>query len=94
LNTSAMCIAALPVALAARFFFGPSASALSAAASLFAVAVAVIPSLGSEVWPLIHGASLVYFVVDNLKMILILPLITWVLDKLPSNYRRERTGER
>ncbi len=75
-------LAALPVAVAARFFFQRRAVAIAAAAAVLAATAAVLPLLDAVVWPLVGGEFLTLIVIDAAKTALLPPTLAWALGRL------------
>ena len=46
--------------------------------------VALLPETTPELWPLAWGAHPVFLVTDQLKIIVAMPVLVWLLRKLPS----------
>jgi hypothetical protein len=91
LHTAAVLSAALPVALAAVVLARQKAVQLGLAAAALATAAAIIPSLSSTIWPIIWNSHPVFFVTDQIKLIVAVPFIAWVLRSASSNHRFERS---
>jgi hypothetical protein len=91
LHTSAVLSAALPVALAAVVLARQKAVQLGLIAAALATAAAIIPSLSSTIWPIIWNSHPVFFVTDQIKLIVAVPFIAWVLRSASSNNRFERS---
>jgi hypothetical protein len=87
LLTSAVLLAALPIAVAAVAIARSKAVLLGFVAAVLATAVAVAPSLGSTIWPVIWGSHPIFFVTDQAKLIVAVPFIAWVLRAASSNNR-------
>lgn len=79
LHTAAVLCAAIPVAVAAVVLARQKAVQLGLAAAALATAVAIIPSLSSTIWPVIWNSHPVFFVTDQIKLVVTVPFIAWVL---------------
>jgi len=91
LHTAAVLCAALPVAVAAVVLARKKAVQLGLVAAILATAAAIIPSLGSTIWPLIWNSHPVFFVTDQIKLVVAVPFIAWALRSVSSNNRFERS---
>jgi hypothetical protein len=91
LHTGAVLCAALPVALAAVVLARQKAVQLGLVAAVLATAAATIPSLSSTIWPIIWNSHPVFFVTDQIKLVVAVPFIAWVLRGASSNNRFERS---
>ena len=90
LHTSAVFLAALPVAVAAVIIERTQAVLLALTAAVLATIAAVVPSLSSTIWPIIWNSNPILFVTDQVKLIVAVPLIAWVLRAASSNNRFAR----
>ncbi len=91
LHTAAVLCAALPVAVAAVVLARQKAVQLGLVAAVLATAAAIIPSLSSTIWPIIWNSHPVLFVTDQIKIVVAVPFIDWVLRSASSNNRLERS---
>jgi hypothetical protein len=91
LHTSAVLLAALPIAVAAVIIERTQAVLLALTAAVLATVVAVVPSLSSTIWPIIWNSNPILFVTDQAKLIVAVPLIAWILRAASSNNRFERS---
>jgi hypothetical protein len=85
LHTAAVPSAALPVAVAAVVLLRQQAVQLGLVAVALATAAAITPSLSSTIWPIIWNSHPVFFVTDQIKLIVAVPFIAWVLRSASSN---------
>jgi hypothetical protein len=91
LHTAAVLCAALPVAVAAVVLAPPKAVQLGLVAAVLATAAAILPSLSSTIWPIIWNSHPVFFVTDQIKLVVAVPFIAWVLRSASSNNRFKRS---
>jgi hypothetical protein len=91
LHTSAVLLAALPIAVAAVIIERTHAVLLALTAAILATVAAVVPSLSSTIWPIIWNSNPILFVTDQAKLIVAVPLIAWVLRAASSNNRFEQS---
>jgi len=91
LHTAAVLSAALPIAIAAVVLARKNAVQLGFVAAALATVAAIIPSLSSTIWPVIWNSQPVFFVTDQIKLIVAVPFIAWVLRSASSNNRFERS---
>jgi hypothetical protein len=73
--------AALPAALAAVFIMRSRAALLGALAGALATIFAVLPSLSPNIWPLIWNNHPIFFVTDQIKLLVAVPFIAWIVRK-------------
>jgi hypothetical protein len=91
LHTVAVLTAALPVAIASIVIARKRAIQLGAIAGVLATVASMIPSLGPTVWPAIWQGHPVFFVTDQIKLIIAVPFVAWVILGVSSNNRLERS---
>jgi hypothetical protein len=91
LHTAAVLLAALPVAVATVVIARREAVLLGLTVAVLATVVAVLPSLSSTIWPLIWNSHPVFFITDQIKLIVAVPAIAWILRAASSNNRFERS---
>jgi hypothetical protein len=91
LHTVAVLMAALPVAVATVVIARREAVLLGLTVAVLATVVAVAPSFSSAIWPLIWGSHPIFFITDQIKLIVAVPAIAWVLRAASSNNRFERS---
>jgi hypothetical protein len=91
LHTAAVLMAALPVAVATVVIARREAVLLGLTVAVLATVVAVAPSFSSAIWPLIWGSHPIFFITDQIKLIVAVPAIAWVLRAASSNNRFERS---
>jgi hypothetical protein len=91
LHTVTVLFAALPVAIATVFIARRNAVKLGLAAATLATVVSVFPSLHTDLWTLIWNSHPVFFVTDQIKLIVAVPLIAWAVRGASSNNRLERS---
>jgi MFS family permease len=91
LHTAAVLLAALPIGIAAVMIARKKAVLLGLIAASLATAAAVAPSLAPTIWPTVWGSHPVFFVTDQIKLVVAVPIIAWVLRAASSNNRFERS---
>jgi hypothetical protein len=91
LHTAAVLLAALPIGMAAVFIARKNAVLLGLIAASLATLVAVAPSLAPTIWSTVWSSHPVFFVTDQIKLVVAVPLIAWMLRSASSNYRFERS---
>jgi hypothetical protein len=91
LHTAAVLLTALPVAVATVVIARREAVLLGLTVAVLATVVAVAPAFTSAVWPLIWDSHPVFFITDQIKLIVAVPVIAWVLRAASSNNRFERS---
>jgi hypothetical protein len=87
LHTAAVLLAALPVALVTVIIARREAVLLGLTVAVLATVVAVAPSLSSTIWPLIWNSHPIFFITDQIKLIVAVPAVAWVLRAASSDNR-------
>jgi hypothetical protein len=87
-HTLGVICAALPVALGALFDRRPLL--LGTLTAILTSVLLAYPSLKPDIWSLILATHPGYFIVDQLKIVVAVPALIYLLRKLPSNQRLER----
>ena len=90
LHTAAVLVAALPIGIAAVMIARKKAVLLGLIAALLATMAAVAPSLAPNIWPIVWSSP-VFFVTDQIKLIVAVPFVAWVILRATSNNRFERS---
>jgi len=91
LHTAAVLLAALPIGIAAVIITRKNAVLLALIAASLATAAAIAPSLAPSIWPTVWSSHPIFFVTDQIKLLLAAPLVAWVLRAASSNNRFERS---
>jgi hypothetical protein len=91
LHTAAVLLAALPIGIAAVIVARKDAVLLGLIAASIATVAAVAPSLAPSIWPIVWSGHPVFFVTDQIKLVVAVPFIAWVLRRASSNNRFERS---
>jgi hypothetical protein len=91
LHTIAVLTAALPVAIASVVIARKRAVLLGATAGFLATVVSILPSLGPTVWPMMWQSHPVFFITDQIKLVVAVPFVAWVILGATSNNRFERS---
>lgn len=84
-HTIAVFAAAAPIALLSLVSVPARALLVGVSASALAIAVQTLPSLSPEIWPLIWNNNPTSFFIDTIKCVAAVPVLIWLLRKLPSN---------
>jgi hypothetical protein len=84
LHTIAVFSAALPVAIAAVVIMREQAALLGALVGILATTVSVVPSLSPDIWPLIWNNHPIFFITDQIKLLVAVPFAAWIIRKLSS----------
>jgi hypothetical protein len=85
LHTIGVFSAALPVAIASVVVARKHAWQLGGIVAFRATVAALLPSLSPEIWPLIWSSQPVLFVTDQIKLIVAVPLVAWIVGSASSN---------
>jgi hypothetical protein len=91
LHTAAVLLAALPIGIAAVMITRKKAVLLGFIAASLATVVAVAPSLAPTIWPTVWSSHPVFFVTDQIKLVVAVPFIAWVLRRACSSNRFDRS---
>src|SRR5208282_3133474 len=92
LHTIGVLSAALPVAVAAVVIARERAALLGVIVGAIATTFAVLPSLRPDIWPLIWNNHPIYFVTDQIKLLVAVPIAVWIIRKLFSHSRFSTTA--
>jgi hypothetical protein len=87
LHTAAVLLAALPIGISAVIIVPNKAVLLGLVASSFATIAAISPSLAPTIWPNIWSSHPVYFVTDQIKLVVAVPFVAWILRCGSANNR-------
>jgi hypothetical protein len=93
LHTATVLFAALPVAVAAVAVAPKRAVQLGLLAAVFATFASILPMFGTPVWSLVWRSRPILFVTDQIKLIVAVPLIAWILLRASSKKRFERARD-
>jgi len=85
LHTAGVLLAALPIGIAAVIIARKNAVLLALIAASLATATAMAPSFAPTIWPIIWGSHPVFFITDQIKLVIAAPFIAWVLRAASSN---------
>jgi len=91
LHTAAVLLAAIPIGIAAVIIAREKAVLLALIAASLATAAAITPSFAPTIWPTVWSSHPVFFVTDQIKLVLAAPFVAWVLRAASSNNRFERS---
>jgi len=83
-HTIGVFAAAIPVAVAAVLVLRERAMLLGTIAGAIATFLAVLPSLTPEIWPLVWSSHPIFFVTDQIKLLIAIPVAVWVIRMLLS----------
>lgn len=86
-HTIAVLTAALPIAIASVTIADKKAVLLASAAGALAVVIALVP-MTSATWSLVWAGHPYFFVADQIKIIVAVPLAAWVISRASSHFRR------
>ena len=85
LHTIAVFAAAIPISVAAVFIVREQAAMLGAIVGVIATTLAVLPSLSRNIWPLVWNNHPIYFVTDQIKFLVAVPIAAWIIRRLFSS---------
>ena len=87
-HTFSVLCAALPIALCA--LLDRRALLLGTLVAVLTAVLIIYPSLRPEIWALIQANHPGYFVVDSARIVVAVPVLIYLLRRMPSNKRLER----
>jgi len=82
LHTIGVVSAALPVAFATVLVLRKQAMLLGIAGGVIATVLAVLPSLTHDIWPLVWNNHPIFFITDQVKLLVAVPAAIWIIRKL------------
>ncbi len=85
LHTVGVFSAASVIAVAAVIIVRKEAVLLGAIVGVLATILAVSPSLSENIWPIVWNSHPVFFVTDQIKLLVAVPFAAWVVRKLSSS---------
>ena len=94
LHSAFVLCAALPVAVAAVAIAKKRATQLGLLAAVLATIASMFPLIGSTAWSLVWNSEPILFVTDQIKLIVAVPFIAWIIQRTSSNNRFERSRGR
>jgi hypothetical protein len=94
LHTIGVFSAALPIAVAAVLIAREQAALLGVIVGVIATTFAVVPSLRPDIWPLIWNNHPIYFVTDQIKLLVAVPVSAWIIRNLLAHNRFSTTAFR
>ena|SRR5258708_7886129 len=71
--------AAIPIAIAAVLIVREQAMLLGIIVGVVATIVGVLPSLTPDIWPLIWNSHPIYFITDQIKLLVAVPVAVWII---------------
>ncbi len=74
--------AAIPTAVATVLVLRKQAMLLGIVVGVIATILAVLPSLTPVIWPLIWNNHPIFFVTDQIKLVVAIPIAIWIIQKL------------
>jgi hypothetical protein len=93
LHSAAVLSAALPVAVASLLIDRNRAVLIGTLAGASAVVIALLLSLTPAIWPVIWNSHPVFFITDQIKLIVAVPFVAWIIRSAFNN-RLDRTRGR
>lgn len=83
-HTIGVLSAAIPVAIAAVLLVRAQAMLLGVIVGVIATSLGVLPSLTPDIWPLVWNTHPIYFITDQIKLLVAVPVAIWIIQKLLS----------
>jgi hypothetical protein len=85
-HTIGVFFAAFPIAFATVLVLRKQAMLLGIIAGVIATILAVLPSLTHDIWPLVWNNHPIFFITDQIKLLVAVPITIWIIRKLvPKN---------
>jgi hypothetical protein len=93
-HTVGVFAAAIPIAVAVVLIVRQRAMLLGTIAGVIATVLAVLPSLTPDLWPLVWSSHPIFFVTDQIKLLVAMPLAIWIFRTIQPHYRLPRAAFR
>ena len=74
--------AAIPIAFATVLVLRKQAMLLGIIVGVIATILAVLPSLTHDIWPLVWNNHPIFFITDQVKLLVAVPAAIWIIRKL------------
>jgi hypothetical protein len=74
--------AAIPVAFATVLVLRKQAMLLGIIVGFIATILAVLPSVTHDIWPLVWNNHPIFFITDQVKLLVAVPVAVWIIRKL------------
>src|ERR1700722_4459200 len=74
--------AAIPIAFATVLVLRKQAMLLGIIVGVIATILAVLPSLAHDIWPLVWNSHPIFFITDQVKLLVAVPAAIWIIRKL------------
>jgi hypothetical protein len=85
-HTIGVLSAAMPIAVAAVLVLRKQAMLLGIVVGVIATILGVVPSLRPDIWPLIWNNHPIFFITDQIQLVVAVPVAIWIIQKLlPQN---------
>lgn len=81
-HTIGVLSAAIPIAFAAMLVLRKQAMLLGIIVGVIATILAVLPSLTHDIWPLIWNNHPIFFITDQIQLLVAVPAAIWIIRKL------------
>jgi hypothetical protein len=81
-HTIGVLSAAIPIAIAAVLIVREQAMLLGIVAGVIATILGVLPSLTPDIWPLVWNSHPIYFITDQIKLLVAVPITIWIIRRL------------
>jgi hypothetical protein len=94
LHTTGVLSAAVPIAFAAVIIVRKEAVFLCAIVGLLATILAVLPSLSPHIWPIAWNSHPIFFITDQIKLLVAVPFVAWLIRRLSAGDGRPMTASR
>jgi hypothetical protein len=74
--------AAFPTAIATVLVLRKQAMLLGIIVGVIATILAVLPSLTHDIWPLVWNNHPIFFITDQIKLLVAVPVAIWIIRKV------------
>ncbi|HEY6456026.1 MAG TPA: hypothetical protein VIY90_12190 [Steroidobacteraceae bacterium] len=74
--------AAIPTAVATVLVWRKQAMLLGLVVGVIATILGVLPSLTPDIWPLVWNSHRIFFITDQIKLVVAMPIAIWITQKL------------
>jgi hypothetical protein len=81
-HTVGLFFAAFPIAFATVLVLRKQAMLLGIIVGVIATILAVLPSLTHDIWPLVWNNHPIFFITDQIKLLVAVPVAIWIIRKV------------
>jgi biotin transporter BioY len=82
LHTIGVVFAAVPIAIAVVAIARERAVLLGVIVGVVATTLTILPSLRPDIWQLAWSSHPIFFITDQIKLLVAVPLVAWIIQKI------------